>query len=1038
MFKLFNTVAWLTSISFWFVICVLVWMLMGDYDIFDADLFILWVFVTFIMWSIVKSMFLSEESIEKSMIELRWLVPLIKKWEKLEKSKSKDSALSFANKKTSFSQIHESAKVTEEEDDEQQYQIVSDDDVQDEAKYKDSSAKEEKQYWIVHENNIQHETEYGDSSKEEKKIKVVKEKKRAPEEPWFLQKFFSENLLAKVWAILLFLWVLFFLSLIYQKIWNVWKLIIWFSIGFLLYWVWVVIEKRWLKNESRILLWTWILINYLVILSWKYLLWDASWLSALTEWTCFLFLLMNTIFAIITSLVYESNALLWFSFLFAYVNPLLVWASHDSPYTFLIYWITVSLWALWLASVYKDKSYSQFLIFLAFIGWNLLFLLASCNNSIWWISKILFSWILSFASIVVAYRKWNNDILFQLFLWSYIVLIFHFLFWYSSIWTLYLWATSLISYALYMLVISAGSIYFFLSVWTASFLYLLFFPILIFMWLILSWSLMYIIPVLIWVVVMYMFLLAFLFENLSALVKYWLFTIVWIFIFISSSYISISMAVTFGQGLAVMITTFIFLICAYYFSSKKWLEYLYTLWSLWSIFILLPVIKTHWELYTISIIWIILYFILNSTTPLFNKNLTRSHIKNMIIWTISWIIFVWYEIYNFLDASNQWLMVMWVTYLSIAIYYFALSTKYYSQVSIILNEGKSDNVFIAAEKENTLNIFYSYIWVCLSLFSLAIALVFSKYAWVVCIIWLFESTLLFYFYQKTKESKIYLASIILMIIWIIKLWSVILFIWTSWMLATAFLSLLSLALSLIFLQSDNSGTRVIHDILHIAWIYLVWHLLIGSIAYWDWEVLITAFYFLVLSIFYSKYCSSALKVAYLFALWFISLFHISEVQNLFWSSKFDAQFSLKFIHYLSTFIFSIWAFAYNKISKYSSSYIALIIISFYLMIITTTYVYDIFEDVFIISMYWWAIAFISLYCWIQKDLKKYRTIWLYILVLTLWKILLFDIWFNIDEPIFRVLALMLVWALMIVISSMYSKRYWWNLKGEFDLNNLKE
>ncbi len=984
MFKLLNTLSWVASFSFWFVFCVLIWMLFEGYRVFDDDLFLSWIFFIFVLWAVIKKMFFSSEFIENSLLEIKWLKPFkVNKFDEkeLEKKTSKESVF----KREIKSPVIEDKKLAKESD--SQYEI-----------------SEQEGHEIV-----------SDDIAEVKDQKPAQEKRKSLEKPWFMKKFFSENLLAKLWAILLFLWVLFFLWLIYNAIWPVWKLIIWFTVGFLIFFIWVVLDKKWLKAESRILLWTWVLINYLVILSWRYLIWDAHWLI-LKEGTCFLFLLMNTIFAIITSLLYKSNSLLWFSFFFAYINPLLVWASHDSPYSYLIYWITVSFWALWLAYAYKDKAYSKFLIYLAFIAWNILFLLAACTSNMWWISKILFSGILCLSSIFVSYNKWYKEMLFQLFWWAYLVLILHIIF---STWALYWWILSLISYSLYMILMWAWSILLFFSAWITGLLYLLILPLFIFTWLILSSSLVHIIPILIWVVVTYMCLFALLFDHLSAFVKYWLFTLIWIFVFITSSYFSINAAVTFGQWLSVFITSFIFLICSYYFSSKKWLEYLFSLWSLWTVFMLLPVISTNLPLYNLSVIWLILFFIINSVTPVINKNLTQSHIKNMVIWSVTWILFIWFEIYHFLDASNQWLMMMWYYYFSLAIYYFVISTRYYFQISDKLSW---------EIRANIINAFYCYIWICISLFSLAIALVFSKHTWVVSIVWLLESSLLFYFYQKTNDTKIYLASIILMFIWIIKLCTLYFISWASWMLPVSFFTLVCLALNLIFTKSAESDNNVIHDLLHLCWIYLVWYFLLWSINIAGSDMMITSSYFLVLSVFYSKYSTSVIKFVYLFWLLLLSLLYILEIAN-------DYNFGI--IDYLSTFIFALWAYVYNKFSKYSNAYIAMIIMSFYLMISTTMYVDDIFDNVFIISMYWWAIAFISLYSWIQNNLKKYRTIWLYILVLTLWKILLLDIWYNIDEAIFRVFALMLVWTLMIIISSMYSKRYWWNLKWEFNLKNLE-
>jgi hypothetical protein len=57
-------------------------------------------------------------------------------------------------------------------------------------------------------------------------------------------------------------------------------------------------------------------------------------------------------------------------------------------------------------------------------------------------------------------------------------------------------------------------------------------------------------------------------------------------------------------------------------------------------------------------------------------------------------------------------------------------------------------------KINFRNIVYSYLFISISLFSLSIALVFSNNPEIISTVWLFEATILFYFYHQTKEDKI--------------------------------------------------------------------------------------------------------------------------------------------------------------------------------------------------------------------------------------------------------------------------------------------
>jgi hypothetical protein len=53
------------------------------------------------------------------------------------------------------------------------------------------------------------------------------------------------------------------------------------------------------------------------------------------------------------------------------------------------------------------------------------------------------------------------------------------------------------------------------------------------------------------------------------------------------------------------------------------------------------------------------------------------------------------------------------------------------------------------------NTVFSYLFISISLFSLAIALVFANNPEIISTVWLFEATILFYFYSKTKENKVF-------------------------------------------------------------------------------------------------------------------------------------------------------------------------------------------------------------------------------------------------------------------------------------------
>ena len=73
---------------------------------------------------------------------------------------------------------------------------------------------------------------------------------------------------------------------------------------------------------------------------------------------------------------------------------------------------------------------------------------------------------------------------------------------------------------------------------------------------------------------------------------------------------------------------------------------------------------------------------------------------------------------------------------------------------------------------------------------------------------------------------------------------------------------------------------------------------------------------------------------------------------------------------------------------------------------------------------------------IQKNAQKFRTIGLYLLILTFGKIIFYDIWFGVDSGMVRVIALILVGAMTIGLSMLYNRKYQDNLLEELSIKNL--
>lgn len=97
----------------------------------------------------------------------------------------------------------------------------------------------------------------------------------------------------------------------------------------------------------------------------------------LTESITFLFLILNTVFAVVTGLIYKNKTILIFSFLFAYANPFLIGASADTPFSLLLYASTISIGGLILSYFYRnDQKLATFMLLASFFGGTILSLLA--------------------------------------------------------------------------------------------------------------------------------------------------------------------------------------------------------------------------------------------------------------------------------------------------------------------------------------------------------------------------------------------------------------------------------------------------------------------------------------------------------------------------------------------------------------------------------------------------------------------------------------------------------------------------------------
>lgn len=1015
MFKLLNRFAWLISISIWFTLSWHILRLIIWYYDYSSN-----IVLSVILAFAVKKVFLSRDFIEE---RVRFFAK--KLWG--DKNK-KEEKLSKFWKVMWFEDLKEDDK--KENAEEIEIRWLEEENIK-ETMLESIEIREEKNIELKNKKEFKKE-EYVPS-----KVEVFFTK------AWdSIKNFFKENLLAKLWWALIFLWVLFFLNLIYSAIWPVWKLVIGFIVGFWIYLIWVWVDKKWLKWESRVLLWIWILINYLVILSWRYLIWDSySYSNTMSIWllstsTTFLFLILNTVFGTLTSLFYRSSTLLIFSFIFAYLNPFLLWWSSDTPYILSWYSLIVSFWALYLWINQKSKI----LTYMAFIFWNILLILAPFNSEIWWIAKLVSSAILWITTLISIYNsKQLKTNIWNILIINYIFLILLLVLWWKH--SGIIWNWSFIFYMIYIIISFLLTIFLFIKTTIKWIIYILAIPLLIVLWISISWLVGFVSSSLAIITIVYLVGFLFLKDYFKKIFSYVFFIMLWIFIFsmnsINNAYLIKEL--WFASFITTIITSFVFIITAYFFSRKEKLEYLYTIWTIWWILTLSPIIyiKSSWSLDTsfvnISAISVILFAIMNWSLPFINKNVILSDIKNLVVSSVIWIMFISVELFRFGQEYFPWIS-LWIVFLWIAIIYFVL---WYIMMSKIELPKKIE--------EDSINIkdgVMSYLAISISLFSFAIALIFSNHPEIISTAWLLEATVLFYFYNRKEDIKIYILWIILFFVWISKL-----FLLVDVVAKKEFIFLISFSIIFISLVTnikllDNIKKKsglFVHNIWHILWIFALSILIqeiIPSTGH-GWSILWASLFLLIIWSLYAYFKNITLKYFFIVLYIIIILWQIWDIKSILYRLEKDDLEYLKSISYISTLILSVIPAIWSKINKENMTNVALkIIFSIYILIIVSHYIYDIFNNTFAITIFWWVIASLMVIFWIQKDKIKYRTSWLYLIWLVSIKIFLYDIWYSIDDAVVRVLALMIIWWLYIAISIIYSKKYGNNLKWEFNLSNI--
>lgn len=973
MYTIFNRLSWILAILAFTILTII-----------HNDLSIAWI----ILWIVIK-LLLSKSFIKNSINEFKVsiIIDIIEKL-KLHWINIKDEVVDEIIKNNEIQKNNLDEKITKLESVE-----------------KVKNIEEVKDNIIFNENEKVEET------------KLVEEKIKKPSKiVIFLSDFFAENLMSKIWWILLAIWVIFLMSLVYSVVWPVTKIIIWFIIWFAVYSIWIFIEKKWYKTEWMILLWTWILINYIVILSWKFIIWDNSWF--LSAWLTFLLLILNTIFSIVTSFVYSSKHLLLFSFIFAYIIPLITWWNNlNLPYLSLLsvwYSIIVSIWWLIISNYFawnQNKVTSLQILFITIIWWNILFLTSPFLDSTDFVIKMIWYNLINFASIFLLYKNKFEKSILPAFIISYIFLAFIMFTWHilTWIWVLIMFIIS----TLWLLIFNTFFVV--ATIWTWL-LYLLFLPIILVLWFLFlwsSWTWIILIPLFL---VLYLILFIFFIWNIfTTILKYIFFIFLWLFLVIWNLHLWLDFWITNNSFYTILITSFIFLFSTYFLSFKKDLNYLYSLWTLATIFLLIPIIKIKWEFSFESIISIFIFWILNFLLPFINKNLVKNSSINLVLWSVFWILFMWWNLFRFWNEYFPWI-TLWFAFLVFAIFYFIGWFLFFNKLE--KNEVKDE-----VKEESNINFIYTFLWIAISLFSIAIALMFSKIPLVISIIWLVESTILFYFYTKLKSKKIYIAWIILFIVWLSKFitsslswlqfqyWDLV-SIFQYWDLVSILIITIILFLNVILINKDN----IFIKILHLIWILIVCinlNLIFNFDNFLKHLLLTSAFVLIIWNI-YSFLKDKFLMNSYLVLLILIFIIHIFICAI----NLFDDRYSL---NYIITFILWVIILLQNKIFETNIIKRIVWLFGIYFFIISSIYLYDKTEDSFSLTIYWWILSLIAVHLWIFKLNRNIRLTWIYLLIITILKIIIYDMWNSFDNGIIRVIAFIFIGWVMIYISGLYKK-----------------
>ncbi len=849
-----------------------------------------------------------------------------------------------------------------------------------------------------------------------------------PDKPnWFVE-FFSDRPLAKIWGILLLLGALFFLSLVWAAVWEVGKIIIGLLFGFSLYAVGVWMDKKGHTTESRTLLWVGIAINTLTILSGRWIIGTDD--GFLSDTMTLIFLLFNTIFAVFTALVYSSRTFLIFSFVFAYLIPFLVWSESSSIVLMLLYTTIISLSGYMLAyflSERKNLLDTQWLFKTILIGSTLLIIATSfgISDSLDLGIYILITMILTGVWTWIDKKIFSSKNIWALLLSGYILLIFALFQSGSS-------DNNLLFFILALAPLMIITVLNILLLWASLILSIIFFfPLIVGLFLFGTFGLDSVIGIILPIVLFYGIASFFILGIFSRVLQYGFFILLWIFLSIWWFLLDLRpIELTTIDRLIFAPVVLLFFIFSLYNSTRLKLEHL-TLAST-TITAILFGLLLHPD-WTLSWIFYLLFLLIAFGAPIIIRKYTDTSASVSLIlyqviiniFMISELIFLGENIW--FSASGTSLIMLWVIVFGISIgsmlYSFVLVKSYIA--------GSLESLPWLAESRK--NLVYGIFALPISLFSLAIAIIFSDNPAIVSAVWIIESTIFAFLYGKTKNTLVLIGACILLFIGLIRLVPFFDMIQPRDWIILGPLSIIavSLFLGIRYITPRWPGMSRIYDILHIFGILAVGIAVMQIIpsSSFGWSLLGWSLLIALSTFFYDRVDGPIIHKWLLFLTSAFFLYHLGRMESL-------SMDIFPIIIQLSWFFIAFFSALYFLRSGKEGGKIAFTFGCIMGVIITSLYVNDITENVFAVTLYLTLLSTLFILRGISLDRPYYRTAGLYIGAFALCKILFYDLWVWVDNLIIRVIALMVSGGVMIALSQLYGNSVRRSWTEEFSWDNF--